>query len=273
VDDTAPPSGIRATLAAASKRHLELPPRARPVVTRPLRLVPTRPTITPGVNIVRTRTPEEERERLRRNELLWTAVSGTDVDWTRLDVEATAHQLFLACERGLPRAIPIGYREDVLALEGVNLEQLETTARIPERVEIRPETGKKGYPILGFYRGDVAVILGMRRPTRPAVIAAYWTALLAHDTYRAPERTGGGGARKSSGLPATVPALVKRLCQEGATVDEAWKTGCPATVHYRGQDLGKITTGPGATKQQVQLDWQRTQRKMQAIDRREANAS
>lgn len=225
--------------------------------------------IEPGVRVVSTRTPQENAERLRRNELLWTAVSG-DVDWGRFDIEATAHQLFESCQRGLPWAIAFGYHPDVLALQGLDLPQCEAAVRAPERVEIRPETGKKGYPILGFSRGDVKVILGMRAPTRPMVIAAYWTSLLAADEHRRPERVGGGGARKPGGLPTTVTALVKRLTEAGADVDEAWKTSGTAAVKYHGQELGKVTTGPGADKRQVQQDWQRTTRKMHAIDQREA---
>jgi hypothetical protein len=59
----------------------------------------------------------------------------------------------------------------------------------------------KRYPVLGFHRGDVQVILGLRQPMTPKVIAAYATSLLAHDTHRVGHTGGGGSGRSVSGLP------------------------------------------------------------------------
>lgn len=227
-------------------------------------LTPVSP-ITPGVRIV----PAQHEDT--RPALSWTEATGT-VDWDRYDVEASAFSLWVACAEGLPEAISFSYRDDVLALEGLNITTMETAVRFPDRVEIRPESRDKGYPILGFHRGDVMVVLGMRIPRSPAVIAAYWTALLGHDTHRV-EHVGGGGAKRQTGqgLPKTIKQSIKQLTLHGAMICEDWETQPEKAVpvSYAGQDLGKITV-VGVNRQQVETDYQRTLRKINAIKQREA---
>lgn len=178
--------------------------------------------------------------------------------------DAGTFDLFEDVKGGLPGGYPFTYHPDVLALHGLNKDEVETAVRNPERVEIRPESKGKGYPVLGFQRGDVRVIMGFRNRVKPAVIACYWTTLLAHDTYRV-DRHGGGGRRTSAGLPSRPDVAIKRLRQLGAEIAEGDKT---ATVTYRGQELGQISLG-NTPKDTVHSDYQRMQRKMHAIDRRE----
>lgn len=227
-----------------------------------------KPSMEPGVNILRAvRTPEEERARQRDTQLTWSRYSG-EVDWSKIEVEASAHQLQRACARGLPAAIPFGYHPKVLAMYGLDFPMMESVIRAPHRVEIRPESKQKGYPILAFHRGDVAVILGMQFPTKPAVIAVYVSPLLENDTYR-PGGTGGGGARKKAGLPTSLQASVRTLRMVGIEIPENWDSTADKAVEasYKGKSLGKITVGV-VSKQQVQSDYQRALRRKQAIDQR-----
>ena len=163
-------------------------------------------------------------------------------------------------------SVPFSYHPDVLALYGLNTDEVETAVREPQRVEVRPESKTKGYPVLKFVRGDVQVIMGYRDRQRPAVIAAYWESLLGADVYRV-ERHGGGGKRGANGLPTNTGALMKRLRERGAQIEES--DGRTASVSYNGQDLGKITVSGVVTKAQVASDYQRCIRKMHAIDSRE----
>lgn len=229
--------------------------------------------ITPGVNVVPAdRSAAEERERQQARRLQWTKALAGEPDWSRFDVMATASEILESLRGGLPGVFRVGYHPEVLALQGLDIGQVEAALRRPQYVEIRPESGEKKYPILGFRRGDVFVILGMRTPTSPIVIAAYWSSLLDSPTGRPfgqRAATGGGGSKKSAGLPTSPRALVTQLRARGGYVPENWELADKAVdVSYRGQDLGKITVGPGTGRKQVQTDYQRVVRKMQAIDRR-----
>ena len=188
------------------------------------------------------------------------------------DLDATAYQLLVKCMYGLPDEYGYDYKDDVLATAGFVQEDVDSALRRPERVEIRPESWdrEKRYPILGFYKGDVSVILGMRTPAKPRVIAAYWQALLEADTHRV-NKVGGGGAKKPVGLPARPTAAIERLRSAGCEIPDPGPEEKPVPVTYKGQDLGKITTSRKTSKATVQSDYQRTLRKMQAIDRREAS--
>lgn len=230
-----------------------------------LQLVPSKPLIEPGVNIVRA--AEKAPPRLPQ----WTKTYAGAPDWEKIDPAATAQEIFETCRRGLPRAIRISFHPEVLALQGLNIAQVEAAVREPQFVEPRPETVENKYPILGFRRGDIFVILGMRTPVTPMVIAAYWDALLEHDTYRRPEAaggTGGGGKRKAPGLPKTVKASIMAMRSHGAYVPADWETADKVTVTYRGTELGKISCR-NPERQLIQSDYQRCVRKMHAIDRRE----
>jgi hypothetical protein len=225
--------------------------------------------IQPGVNVV-------SADRVfRPNE--WLTSFETDApEWTTLSDEAldlTSYELFLTCQNGLPAETAFVYHPDVLALHGFGdaEEEIRATLRQPSRVEIRPETAKKRYPVLGFWRGDVNVILGLQRPSQPAVIAAYYDSLLAHDTHRVNSH-GGGGSRGEDGIPKTPQAVARRLRQLGAEVDTANPRATSTKVIFRGQDLGAISLGSSVNRATCQQDWQRMQRKIHAITQREGAA-
>ena len=215
------------------------------------------------------RTPEEERQRNEAARMRWSTYAG-EVDWSKVEVEASVHDLWDMCKRGLPPAISFGYLPEVLEMYGVDFDMVESIIRSPQRVEIRPEYKTKRYPVLAFHRGDVMVVLGMRIPTKPWIIAIYVSPLLEHDTHRV-GGTGGGGSRRSQGLPATLRASIRTLTMLGAEIPEDWETATDRAmpVMYKGADLGKIQVGH-VEKRQVQSDYQRVLRKMHAIDRRQS---
>jgi hypothetical protein len=185
------------------------------------------------------------------------------------DLDATAYQLLVKCMNGLPEEFGYDYKDDVLATGGFRQEDVDAALRHPHRVEIRPESWdkEKRYPILGFHRGDVSVILGMLTPAKPRVIAAYWSSLLTADTHRV-NKVGGGGSKKADGLPTRASAAIDRLRTRGCEIPDS-PDEKPVAVTYKGQALGKIATSRTTTKPLVQSDYQRIVRKMAAIDRRE----
>lgn len=189
-------------------------------------------------------------------------------DWKKLDLANGADRLRQVCEKGLPPGIKHEYLPAVHDLEGFDHDLIDSALRTPQRVLIRPETKKKGYPVLGFYRGDVEVILGMRMPSAPTVIAAYHHSKLDPDNgHRTQGRTGGGGARRAAGLPRTVHTSIARLRSEGAEI-EAGSTARSTEVHYRGQMIGKITL-KDADRSQIERDYQRLLRCIRAIDEKQ----
>lgn len=169
----------------------------------------------------------------------------------------------------------IRYTDDILALEGMPWEDMESAIRNPHRVVVRPETGKKGYPVLALIRGDVQVIMGFFIRNSPAVIACYWTHLLGHDEGRFSKGAAGagGGTRKEAGLPNTPGKVIRRLTEIGVEIpDVDTTTGNTAECFYDKQSLGRITIGNIYKKGQPQSDYQRIYRKVDAIVRRRASA-
>lgn len=205
----------------------------------------------------------------------WRHIVGeARVDWVAVDDDqlgAVAHSLALFCRT---HGLPITYKiqPDVLALEGFDETQVHAALTSPQRVDVRPETWQKDkrYPVLSFRRGDVNVILGLREVDAPAVIAAYWTSLLAgYDPTAHRDRTGGGGAKLGGGLPTTPKALVRRLSMMNAYVDPEWSmSNDPVEVTYDGQSLGKIPVSPRTPKAEIESAYNRCQRKINAIDMR-----
>ncbi len=199
----------------------------------------------------------------------WRGGDPQDVDWANVDLDMAASKLRDKLANGLPAHIPFEWHPSVLALQGMDLEIVETALRNPKWVDIRPETAVKHYPVLGFHRGDVTTVLGLRTPTHPAVISAFVSPLLEHDTHQV-NHTGGGGKRRQDGLPRTVSAMLAALRAHGVLVDVDPLENT-SEVMYRGQRLGKITTGPSAPRKTVESDYQRIVRKVDAINRREAS--
>jgi hypothetical protein len=202
----------------------------------------------------------------------WSAPVNPDQSVSDAELDSTAYQLLVKCMNGLPDEYGYDYKDDVLATAGFQHEDVDSALRNPDRVEIRPESWdkEKRYPILGFYRGDVCAILGMRIPAKPRVIAAYWQSLMLADTHRV-GRVGGGGSKKQTGLPTRPTAAIERLRAKGAEIPDPGPDEKPVTVMYHGQDLGKISTDRKTSKATVQSAYQRMLRKIEAIDRREAS--
>lgn len=240
-----------------------------------------RPGIEPGVNVVGSTQAERDareaaRAEGRKAEMVHVAplVQGPEAisfDWAAVDLGETAQRMCEAWRGGLPPQMGYSYLPDVLALYGLDQDLVNSALRHPERVEVRPESFNKdkGYVVLGFYRGDVLAVLGLRDPARPCVIACYVTAKLENDTHRV-GHTGGGGKKNEGGLPKTPKQLAVRLRAMGAEValDERRST---AEVKFHGQELGSINCGTIVTRAQVESDFQRMQRKIHAIERREAS--
>jgi hypothetical protein len=163
------------------------------------------------------------------------------------------------------RGLGIGYdiHPDVMALYGVDLDLVSSALDNPQHVEVRPESYDKDkrYVVLSFKRGDVTVILGCMTPARPKVIAVYVTSMLEHDTHRT-DGAGGGGTKKHTGTPKTGGQVISRLRDLGADVD-ANPLEKIATVFYDGKEIGKIMQD--GTREQADSDWNRMQRKINAI--------
>lgn len=204
---------------------------------------------------------------------VWSA-DPENVDWSVIpDLDATASRLRDRLTSGLPASVPFQFLPDVLALYGMDLQIVEDALRHPQKVEVRPETRLKKYPILAFFRGDVVAILGMRCPTAPMVIAAYAVSKLDPDTHHTAygSGTGGGGARRRDGLPRTVPAMLKAIRLAGAEADTDDQAATTVEVTYKGQRLGKVSVGGIVPRRTIESDYQRVIRKIHAIDRRVAS--
>ena len=194
----------------------------------------------------------------------------TDAQWQALrDFEGTVAAIRDRFAKGLPDTIRFTYMPEVLALEGMDFEIVEDALRNPERVDIAPETFDKKYPVLRFHRGDVCTVLGLRISTSPAIIAAYVDARLMHDTHRV-SHTGGGGSKQTAGVPTNARALITALRNRGARLPDDVEELQSVEVIYKGQVLGKVSVGATTPKATIETDYQRTQRRMHAIDRRQS---
>ncbi len=189
-------------------------------------------------------------------------------DWDRVNLDDTAAKLRDLMKDGVPPAIRYTYKDDVLAVFGLTIDLMEGALRHPERVEIRPESFNKDkrYPVLAFHRGDVQVILGLRQPVTPKVIAAYAISRLQHDTHRVGHTGGGGSKNGTKGLPSNPRQVVTQLRARGAKVElNPLTEGSPVEVFYKGQSMGKISTGT-VPRSTAEGDYQRTLRRMAALD-------
>lgn len=193
-----------------------------------------------------------------------------DADWEGTDVGRISFGLAKLAAEGIPEWFHPRFHADVLALDGLDIPAVRACLHRPERCEVAPETKKKGYPVLRFHKGSVCVVLGFRQAQRPVCIAAYFTgeALKRYQSGSdAGGGTGGGGARKEGGVPTTGPRLIRAVRDLGASV--ALVEGKElAQVTYKGQDLGKIEIGEHVNKADIERHWQRTQRRVSAINNR-----
>jgi hypothetical protein len=270
----------RAAPAARPVLRSPRPPRKR-LAPAPRKEVPRKPISVPLEDVQRalghgrksdaTTTVVRAPQQPYEDPKVWVepAAGAAAFDWAGVDLQSSAYIFSERFRAGLPAGVGFFYLPDVLALYGLDTELCEATLRHPERVWVRPESfhRTKRYPVLGFARGDVQVILGMRDPYRPCVIAVYVTAKLEADGHHV-RHTGGGGSKGATGLPKTTKALRQRLLAEGAELlpDPDHKR---ATVRYRGEDLGQVSIADATPRQTVETDWQRCLRRMHAIDRKE----
>ena len=184
-------------------------------------------------------------------------------------MQLTGNQLVERWRTGLPAHIVPEIKPDVLALFGITEEIYEGALRHPDRVEVRPESFEPGkrYIIIGFYRGDVGVMLGTRSVSSPAIIAVYADSKLEADTHRVGyASTGGGGARGTKGLPNSPRQLMARLRGRGCQV-ELGVNEKAVEVFYDGKTLGKVGVAPDTSKSQIQSDYQRCIRRIEAMSR------
>lgn len=230
-----------------------------------LRETPEPRTIKPGITVFQQ--PVEARESRQ------TWVPGTkEVDWSIIDLDASCTALLHRFRDGYPEELGFWYYKDVLAMNGLDFDGVEAALRHPDRVEIRPESygGGKGYPVLGFYRGDVRVIVGFREPSRPMIIDTRFSIKTQPAARDGVTDGGGGGAKKDTGLPKTITQLRKRLAQAGAELTTA-KDGKSFDVCYHGQHLRKVEET--LTRQEITTVWQQLTRRMNGIEQKEAKTA
>lgn len=232
-----------------------------------LKLVTTPQEIKPGIHVSGTGKGAKRNDGVILSDELAKPEPG-EFDWASLgdSLEAASQVARSHLRNGIPPSMRFTYYPDLLGIEGLDLDIVEAALRYPERVEVAPETFEKRYTILRFHKGDCLVALGMRTPNQPQVIAAYHGSLLANDTHRV-NHTGSGGRRAQAGLPRTARDTMNRLQARGAQLIQ--KDGAAtAEVRYKGNDLGKISTGAATPRDTAESDYQRAVRRMDAVDRR-----
>ncbi len=190
------------------------------------------------------------------------------VEWAATEEGLTIWATYVRAKDGIPQKVPVLFRDDVSALYGVDLELLEDIVRRPERCEIDASSTQRGYATLKYWRGDVMSVVGFRDPYRPMIIAAYVNNIALAQYMSKNPTGGGGGARKAQGLPTRPQKVVERLRDLGAVIDWTPNDNVDTVeVTYQQQSVGKINVGPVYTKTTCEQDFQRTQRRMAAIDR------
>lgn len=280
---TAPRAPLRRVHVPAAKQRPE--PIPMPTPAPPAVVEPPPPAVTAAP------PPEQPKKKLRpAAEVLFQAPTPEvrpeeeddrrfvllpgDGGFTTDDAEqfiAKAWRLAEIVAAGVGDKVPLSFHDDVTALNGLDLEQVESVVRHAQRVEVDGSTGWKKYPILKFYRGDNMVVVGFREPTLPKILAAYFTSLIDADaTGKGARMTGGGGGkRRTGGLPNTPTKLISALRAMHATVPDPGPTDKVVAVTFNGQDVGKVPVDPAAGKKEIESAYQRTLRKIQAIRQRE----
>lgn len=184
---------------------------------------------------------------------------------TGVILEENAYAVQQECLHGIPPQVPVVVYSEVLAMTGVDLDAAEGVVRQPERVVIAEQTKTAGYPVLRFVKGDAMVVVGFRSD-HPSIIAVYFDPKLVPVTYTRPARQAGGGSRARQGVPTSPLQLVNRLQDLGAVLDGDQDR---PVVTFEGQALGQVQLGAKATKASLDSDYQRMQRKIDAIRRRQ----
>lgn len=171
-----------------------------------------------------------------------------------------------ACRDGLPEVVPLLIHPNVRALFGFDMDLSVDCVRHPMGVELDTTFKQRSFPVVRFRRGDLYVVVSFRDRQRPAMLGVYVDAALEHDTHRV-NAVGGGGSRKRPGKPGTPTQLATRLRELGVTVGEPNAQG-RAQLTYAGQDLGIVQVDGIARRDTVISDWDRAQRRVEAINRR-----
>lgn len=204
----------------------------------------------------------------------WILLPGQNPDsWTGEQFEQNAWRLQARISKGVGPDMALKFFDEVTALHGVDLDMVESVVRQADKVTVDGSTATRKYPVLHFQRGDVLVVVGFRQDT-PLIMAAYFSGpgMSGIPTGHGNRGAGGGGARKATGLPTSVNAVVTRLRSCGAEVKED-PGGNTAEVWFAQQSLGKIQTGIRATKDTCRSDYQRCIRKIDSIQQKERSTA
>jgi len=168
---------------------------------------------------------------------------------------------------GMPKSVPIIIHPNVQDLWGFDQKLAVDAVRHPFAVELDTTFKQRNFPVLRFRRGDLYVVVGFKDRQNPAMLGVYVDPALEHDTHRV-HHTGSGGARRLGGKPTNYGQLVLRISRLGVEIGEPDPKGI-AELMYRGQSLGKIKVEGIAKRDDVTADWDRVQRRVQAIERRQ----
>jgi hypothetical protein len=125
------------------------------------------------------------------------------------------------------------------------------------------------YPVLRFRKGDLYVIVGFREPQKPMALGVYAQSRLDPDTHHTEAAGGGGSKTKRISTPTTFVQLKKRIAALGCVLEESASDPEKVVVTYKDQELGKVQVGGTQNRVQIRSDWNRIERKVDAIDRRE----
>lgn len=242
-------------LAEEEEKPPAIPTPAAFAKLPPPRLLQPVHTIVPGVNVISERPAP--RDVVVKYEKPASKPFGENT--VELALQLTEYlDKFL---HGLPEDVTFIYRDEVLGLDGMDPQVVEDTLRNPHWVEIaEADSYRKGYPIIRFHKADLTTVLGLRNPQEPAVIAHY-----RGEDPRAKQPAIEDPRNLEKGSPWNPADSIRRLRRLGADVEWDERDNVSAVpVTFQGQDLGKITVGT-VSRDQVEIDYQRTLRKIAAI--------
>jgi transcriptional regulator with XRE-family HTH domain len=221
----------------------------------PPRLLQPVHTIVPGVNVI------SERPAPRDVVVKYQQPASKPFGENTVELALQLTEYLDKFLHGLPEDVAFIYRDEVLALDGMDPQVVEDTLRNPHWVEIaEADSYRKGYAILRFHKADLTTVLGLRNPQEPAVIAHY-----RGEDPRAKQPATEDPRNLEKGSPWNPADSIRRLQRLGAEVEWDERDNVSAVpVTFQGQDLGKITVGT-VPRSQVEIDYQRTIRKIAAI--------
>lgn len=186
-----------------------------------------------------------------------------------VDPDLSAYEASIELATGIPLDVPVTIADWIVDYPGYDAGIVDAVMCKPDRVEVDPETAVKGYPVLRFWKGDVCVVVMFPSNAEPFVPAWYATTKAMNNWTGPRALTGGGGPRRSVGMPTRPRQLIKRLTRMGAEVREVQGEAgtLKGQVTYMGQDVGDFRI-EGAYPHETELNWQRLSRKIHAIYQR-----